>query len=653
MLSTILLLGVAVKAQVKVGSNPTTINPSAVFEVESTNKGVLLPRLTSAERLAIANPANGLLIYNSSKNCIEWYNGTSWFNPCGIADGVPGTPTSIIATAGDAQASIAFTPGASELPITSYTVTSSPGGITATGGSSPIVVTGITNGTAYTFTVTATSTAGTSAASSPSNSVTPQPPAAPAAPADVVATASDAQASISFTAPTSELPITGYTVTSSPGGITGTGTSSPISVTGLTNGTAYTFTVTATSAAGSSVASAPSNSVTPQGPQPPQAPSNVIATAGNAQASIAFTAPTSELAITGYTVTSSPGGFTGTGSASPISVSGLTNGTSYTFTVIATSAAGSSVASTASNSVTPVGPPSAPSKITPLLGNAQVTLSWTAPQEAVDSYSIDYKLVTASTWTTTTSSTTSKVIDGLTNGSSYDFRVKAVNQGGESAFSEKVISTPMNATVLLHDNFNQDYTASNWYETDTYIDGVINPSSGVISRDATNGRLKIDPSLNPSSDGNEFKSFLKTNLTFDRLTDNIEIQYDVIHSVCPNASNGTWSSVGYGNAAMNINTNEYLRVYQYDFDTYAALGTNFSYYIGQYNEDYQCEIGKPLNIRIVLKKTGGTNIYFNGVLKLQMGNPPNTFNNKPFFFQASGWNYQPSVSYDNVTIIKY
>jgi uncharacterized protein (TIGR02145 family) len=264
MLTVVILLCITTKAQVKVGNNPTTINTSAAFEVESTNKGVLLPRLTSAQRLAISNPVNGLLIYNSSKNCIEWYNGTSWFNPCGILDGPPAAPTNLVATSGNAQASIAFTSGASEFPITSYTVTSSPGGITGTGSASPITVTGLTNGTAYTFTVTATSTAGTSVASVPSNSVTPTlPPQPPLAPSNVTAVEGDGNAIISFTAPTSDSPITGYTVTSSPGGITVTGTSSPITVSGLTNGTSYTFTVTATSTAGSSVASTASNSVTP------------------------------------------------------------------------------------------------------------------------------------------------------------------------------------------------------------------------------------------------------------------------------------------------------------------------------------------------------------------------------------------------------
>jgi hypothetical protein len=81
----------------------------------------------------------------------------------------------------------------------------------------------------------------------------------------------------------------------------------------------------------------------------------VSATAGNAQATVTFTAPTNDggAAITAYTVTSSPGGFTATGSASPLTVTGLSNGTAYTFTVVATNSVGDSVASSASAPVTP------------------------------------------------------------------------------------------------------------------------------------------------------------------------------------------------------------------------------------------------------------------------------------------------------------
>jgi hypothetical protein len=187
---------------------------------------------------------------------------------------------------------------------------------------------------------------------------------APVAPASVSATAGNASATVSWPAPVSNggSTVTGYTITPSPAcagcsGLTTTGLST--TVTGLTNGTTYTFTVTATNAEGTSAPSAASNPVTPSGPATaPSAPTAVSATAGNAQALVTWTAPSSSggSPITGYTITPSPAcsscsGLTTTGLST--TVTGLTNGTSYTFTVTATNAVGTSSSSAPSNSVTP------------------------------------------------------------------------------------------------------------------------------------------------------------------------------------------------------------------------------------------------------------------------------------------------------------
>jgi len=140
--------------------------------------------------------------------------------------------------------------------------------------------------------------------------------------------------------------------------------------TSLLSATRYDYRVSAINAVGTGLASTAANATATT---VPQAPTIGTATAGNASATVSYTAgATGGKTITTFTATSSPGSLTGTG-ASPITVSGLTNGTAYTFTVTATNANGTSTASAASNSVTPV----LPNYTLSLTANN--TQNWTVP----------------------------------------------------------------------------------------------------------------------------------------------------------------------------------------------------------------------------------------------------------------------------------
>ena len=354
----------------------------------------------------------------------------------------PDPPTNVKAIAGDGQATVSWTPPVDDggSPITQYVVMSTPGGLGAT---IPVPVTGATitglaNGTAYTFTIAALNAAGDSEASESSDPVTPVGPPEP--PTNVEATAGDGQATVSWTAPIDDggSTITGYTVTSNPGGLIIATADTTTVVTDLTNGESYVFTVAATNAAGPGEASSSSNVVVPI--RPPDPPTDIEAIAGDGQATVSWIAPIDDggSSITEYTVTSNPGGLIIAAADTTTVVTGLTNGESYVFTVAATNAAGPGEASSSSNVVVPVRPPDPPTDVEAIGGDGQATVSWTSPIDDGGSPITGYTVTSKPGGLSVTIPVpaTGATITGLANGTTYTFTVAATSAAGDSEASE-------------------------------------------------------------------------------------------------------------------------------------------------------------------------------------------------------------------------
>jgi sugar lactone lactonase YvrE len=380
-----------------------------------------------------------------------------------VVSSTPPPPTAVSGDAGDTKVTVSWTRSATYggAPVTNYRVTSDPGNFTCTTSSASCEVTGLTNGQPYTFTVEAQNAVhnGWSPKSDASSAVTPAAPSAPAAPASLTVQPANGQLDLSFPpASSSGSAILRYEVSVDNGSWTTlptTGTN-PLAATvgGLANGTAYEVRVRAVNGIGDGAEVGP-QSGTPR--TVPGAPTLQAAQRGNASATLVVVPPQADggSAVTGYEYSDDNAGTwhtltttAGTGGTRVGTVPSLSNGTPYTFLVRAVNAAGGGSPSTG-QSVTPATTPGAPTLAAPTAGNGTLQLTVTPPGDNGGDTVTAYQVSTdnGATWATLTTtagagSTRVGTVSALTNGTTYQVRVRAVNGIGSGTASAAQAGTP-------------------------------------------------------------------------------------------------------------------------------------------------------------------------------------------------------------------
>ena len=392
----------------------------------------------------------------------------------------PDAPTAVVATRGNTQLSVAFSAPVFNggLDITTYqyalstdsyaTWTTRSTGTTA----SPLVITGLANGTSYQVKLRAVNALGAGAASDASTAVTPA--TIPGTPTSPSISSGSQSISVSWGAPVSDggdPPLT-YTVETQKNSEAyvnrGTQTS-PYALSGLDNGATYRARITANNTVGSSATPAVTGDTVPSAV--PGAPGFSSASSGNGTYTFNWTAPANNgAAITAYTVTlttanqaawgtavtDTPANFTSGGNLT-YTFTGLSNGYSYRAKVLATNVRGNGAEtdSGAGGVQTPSTVPSAPTISSQSAGDKSYTVNWNAPANggaAIDYYEVQITDADEQNWSTIASPNptgTTQTFNGVLNGKTYRTRVRAHNVRGFSGYVESTAQTPSFAAPTI------------------------------------------------------------------------------------------------------------------------------------------------------------------------------------------------------------
>lgn len=333
------------------------------------------------------------------------------------------------------------------------------------------------------------------------------------------------------------------------------------SLTELTGGTTYTIVVEAIPTKGPQIASvgcsayastasdsctsfASAASTTVIAQEAPEAPSIASAEASSGQINLVFGSPNLRgSTLTGYEATC--GSVVATGSVSPITVTGLTNGISYTCTVRANSNQGFSAASSASEALVPSTTPDTMDKPSGTASDASATISWTAVAATAGAgvgASIDdggsaitgYEVAVydaANTLTTSVNAAagaTSAVATGLTNGTSYTAKVRAKNTNGSGTYSPASTAfTPASAGAGSITVFTEPAGAVNGVNLTTQPVAKIGTTSGkIVTASIASGSGTLSGTLSATTNADGKATF--TNLRITGTTGAFRLQFAAI-----------------------------------------------------------------------------------------------------------------------------
>ncbi len=435
------------------------------------------------------------------------------FRPCQDITS-PAAPTGLAATLGDSQVGLDWNDNA-EPDLAGYNVYRSPtqgGPYTKTNAvlvsTSAYTDTGLSNGTAYYYVVTALDDCANETGDSNEASATPQA-VPPSPPTNLVATPGNTQVALTWDG-NGEPDLAGYNLyrSTTQGGPYGQINASLVTLSsytdaGLTNGTTYYYVVTAENNSAQESGNSNEASATPAD-VPPAAPTGLAATSQNAQVTLDWN-DNVEPDLAGYSVyrsTNQGGPYTKINPAlvspSAYTDTGLTNGTTYYYVVTAEDTAGGQSGNSNETSATPqAGPPAPPTGLVATAGDKQVSLDWNDNTEPdLAGYNIYRSTTTGGPYSKINGASVaaSDYIDtGLTGGVTYYYVVAAENTSAqESGNSNEANATPYSILIAASDSWVTEKKPGQNHGSDTLIE--VKSKNGQAAR----GFVQFDVSSIPA-----------------------------------------------------------------------------------------------------------------------------------------------------------